>query len=117
MTNAEKLATQPISELDVSAWPRCTTSYVQLPKDYPSFKCSGRTPELGALLNDVWVSVTSGSEDYSFKVDASSLALLQVTAQPRPRPSTTYIQIGVMHTYLPAVHPKVPSMMWTVSDI
>lgn len=68
MTNAEKLASQPISELDVSAWPRCTTSYVQLPKDYPTFKCSGRTAELAPLLNDGWVSVTSGSEDYSFKV-------------------------------------------------
>ena len=70
MTNAEKLATQPVSELDVSTWPRITTSYVQLPKDYPSFKCSGRTPELSAMLNDGWVSVTSGSEDYSFKVRA-----------------------------------------------
>ena len=68
MTNAEKLATRPISELDVSAWPRCTTSYVQLPKDYPAFKCSGRTPEQVSILNDIWVSVTSGSEDYSFKV-------------------------------------------------
>ena len=70
MTAAEKLATQPISELDVSLWARCTTSYVQLPKEYPSYKCSGRTPELAALLNDTWVSVTSGSEDYSFKVRA-----------------------------------------------
>ena len=68
MTNAEKLATRPISELDVSAWPRCSTSYVQLPKDYPSFKCTGRTPEQASILNDIWVSVTSGSEDYSFKV-------------------------------------------------
>ena len=68
MTNAEKLALQPISELDVSAWPRCTTSYVQLPKDYPTFKCSGRTADLAVLLNDGCVSVTSGSEDYSFKV-------------------------------------------------
>ena len=68
MTNAEKLATRPISELDVSAWPRCSTSYVQLPKDYPSLKCTGRTPEQASILNDIWVSVTSGSEDYSFKV-------------------------------------------------
>ena len=68
MTNAEKLATRPISELDVSAWLRCSTSYVQLPKDYPSFKCTGRTPEQASILNDIWVSVTSGSEDYSFKV-------------------------------------------------
>lgn len=70
MTTAEKLASQPVSELDVSAWPRCTTSYVALPKEYPSYKCSGRSPELAAVLNDVYVSVTSGSEDYSFKVCA-----------------------------------------------
>ena len=72
MTNAEKLATRPISELDVSAWPRCSTSYVQLPKDYPSFKCAGRTPEQASILNDIWVSVTSGSEDYSFKVPVAT---------------------------------------------
>ena len=68
MTNAEKLATRPISELDVSAWPRCSTSYVQLPRDYPNLKCTGRTAEQVSILNDIWVSVTSGSEDYSFKV-------------------------------------------------
>ena len=47
---------------------RCTTSYVKLPPDYPKLSCSGRTPLAAALVNDIWVSVTSGSEDYSFKV-------------------------------------------------
>ena len=68
MTIVEKLMSQPISELDVSTWERCTTSYVKLPAEYPKYGCSGRTPNLVALLNDVCVSVTSGSEDYSFKV-------------------------------------------------
>lgn len=47
---------------------RCTTSYVKLPPDYPKLQCSHRTPLASALVNDIWVSVTSGSEDYSFKV-------------------------------------------------
>ena len=51
---------------------RCTTSYVKLPPDYPKLSCSGRTPLGAALVNDIWVSVTSGSEDYSFKVGPSS---------------------------------------------
>jgi paired amphipathic helix protein Sin3a len=59
--------------LPVPARPqRCSTSYVRLPPDYPQLRCSGRTPLGGALINDVWVSVTSGSEDYSFKVRAQA---------------------------------------------
>jgi len=45
-------------------------SYVLLPSNYPKLKASGRTPLGLALFNDDWVSVTSGSEDYSFKVSA-----------------------------------------------
>ncbi|XP_009383768.2 paired amphipathic helix protein Sin3-like 4 isoform X1 [Musa acuminata AAA Group] len=58
---------KPISELDLSNCQRCTPSYRLLPKNYSIPPASHRT-ELGAsVLNDVWVSVTSGSEDYSFK--------------------------------------------------
>ncbi|KAG0499099.1 hypothetical protein HPP92_003790 [Vanilla planifolia] len=58
---------KPISELDLSNCPRCTPSYRLLPKNYPMPAASHRT-ELGtSVLNDFWVSVTSGSEDYSFK--------------------------------------------------
>ncbi|KAJ7974484.1 Paired amphipathic helix SIN3-like protein [Quillaja saponaria] len=54
-------------ELDLSNCQRCTPSYRLLPKDYPIPSASQRS-ELGAqVLNDHWVSVTSGSEDYSFK--------------------------------------------------
>ncbi|XP_039121136.1 paired amphipathic helix protein Sin3-like 4 isoform X2 [Dioscorea cayenensis subsp. rotundata] len=58
---------KPISELDLSNCQRCTPSYRLLPKNYPLPAASYRT-ELGtSVLNDLWVSVTSGSEDYSFK--------------------------------------------------
>uniref|UniRef100_A0A1D1YVS6 Paired amphipathic helix protein Sin3-like 3 n=2 Tax=Anthurium amnicola TaxID=1678845 RepID=A0A1D1YVS6_9ARAE len=59
--------TKPISELDLSACQRCTPSYRLLPKSYPIPKASNRTDLGASVLNDVWVSVTSGSEDYSFK--------------------------------------------------
>ncbi|KAL5722388.1 hypothetical protein ACHQM5_005913 [Ranunculus cassubicifolius] len=63
----EKYLNKPISELDLSNCPRCTPSYRLLPKNYPIPSASQRS-ELGAqVLNDCWVSVTSGSEDYSFK--------------------------------------------------
>ncbi|XP_047958296.1 paired amphipathic helix protein Sin3-like 2 isoform X1 [Salvia hispanica] len=56
-----------IQELDLSDCQRCTPSYRLLPEDYPIATASQRS-ELGAqVLNDHWVSVTSGSEDYSFK--------------------------------------------------
>ena len=65
----------PINELDLSACDRCTPSYRKLPSDYPKYECTGRkrcTDKafkriLETVLNDNWVSVTSGSEDYGFK--------------------------------------------------
>ncbi|WCJ21740.1 Paired amphipathic helix protein Sin3-like 4 [Euphorbia peplus] len=63
----DKFLAKPINELDLSNCERCTPSYRLLPKNYPIPSASQRT-ELGAeVLNDHWVSVTSGSEDYSFK--------------------------------------------------
>ncbi|KAL5725314.1 hypothetical protein ACHQM5_008470 [Ranunculus cassubicifolius] len=63
----DKYIPKPISELDLSNCERCTPSYRLLPENYPIASASQRS-ELGAqVLNDCWVSVTSGSEDYSFK--------------------------------------------------
>ncbi|KAJ7970915.1 Paired amphipathic helix SIN3-like protein [Quillaja saponaria] len=63
----EKYMAKSIQELDLSNCQRCTPSYRLLPEDYPIPPASQRS-ELGAqVLNDHWVSVTSGSEDYSFK--------------------------------------------------
>ncbi|KAI8541577.1 hypothetical protein RHMOL_Rhmol08G0072700 [Rhododendron molle] len=63
----EKYMGKSIQELDLSSCQCCTPSYRLLPEDYPIPSASQRS-ELGAqVLNDKWVSVTSGSEDYSFK--------------------------------------------------
>ncbi|GAA0174502.1 chromatin/chromatin-binding, or -regulatory protein [Lithospermum erythrorhizon] len=63
----EKYWQKSIQELDLSDCRRCTPSYRLLPEDYPIPIASQRS-DLGAqVLNDHWVSVTSGSEDYSFK--------------------------------------------------
>ena len=60
---------------------RCSTSYVRLPADYPKLQSSHRPQDLGILWNDTWVSVTSGSEDYSFKVcNRTSAAPMLLTA-------------------------------------
>ncbi|KAL9275062.1 Paired amphipathic helix protein Sin3-like 2-like protein [Drosera capensis] len=65
--NKEKYMGKSIQELDRSNCERCTSSYRLLPDDYPIAMASQRS-EIGAqVLNDHWVSVTSGSEDYSFK--------------------------------------------------
>jgi len=63
----EKYLSRPIGELDLSQCERCTPSYRLLPKDYPRLLCSGRTALHHRVLNDAWVSVTSGSEDYSYQ--------------------------------------------------
>ncbi|XP_051117485.1 paired amphipathic helix protein Sin3-like 2 isoform X2 [Andrographis paniculata] len=56
-----------IHEIDLSTWQRCTPSYRLLPDDYPVSLASQRSDVGAQVLNDKWVSVTSGSEDYSFK--------------------------------------------------
>ncbi|KAI9111373.1 hypothetical protein K1719_017063 [Acacia pycnantha] len=66
-SSKDKYYMKPINELDLSNCEQCTPSYRFLPKNYPIPMVSQRT-ELGAeVVNDHWVSVTSGSEDYSFK--------------------------------------------------
>ncbi|KAL1211316.1 Paired amphipathic helix protein Sin3-like 1 [Cardamine amara subsp. amara] len=63
----EEYIGKSIHELDLTDCECCTPSYRLLPPDYPIPTASQRS-ELGAeVLNDHWVSVTSGSEDYSFK--------------------------------------------------
>lgn len=63
----QKYISLPISELDVATWERTTPSYVMLPTNYPRLKATGRSDIGAAVLNDEWVSVTSGSEDFNFK--------------------------------------------------
>ncbi|XP_074295941.1 paired amphipathic helix protein Sin3-like 4 isoform X3 [Silene latifolia] len=66
-SSKDKYIGKPIQELDLSDCERCTPSYRLLPTNYPIPVASQRT-DLGIeVLNDHWVSVTSGSEDYSFK--------------------------------------------------
>lgn len=59
--------TMPVSEIDFSDCESCTPSYRALPKGYPLSACSARAGWENAVLNDVWVSVPTGSEDFSFK--------------------------------------------------
>jgi paired amphipathic helix protein Sin3a len=66
-SHKDKFVNKPISELDLSNCERCTPSYRLLPKNYPKPLSSHRTALGTSVLNDNWVSVTSGSEDYSFK--------------------------------------------------
>nr|XP_024363846.1 paired amphipathic helix protein Sin3-like 4 [Physcomitrium patens] len=67
VSSKDKYINKPISELDLSNCDRCTPSYRLLPKHYPRPVSSHRTALGNSVLNDSWVSVTSGSEDYSFK--------------------------------------------------
>jgi len=63
----EKFVSKPISELDLSTSERCGPSYRLLPKNFPMAACKTRSQLCRDVLNDNWVAVTSGSEDYSFK--------------------------------------------------
>jgi paired amphipathic helix protein Sin3a len=66
----DKMLSKPISEVAAEYNPddRCTPSYVRVPASYPKVKSSGKTAIGDEVLNDSWVSIISGSEDYSFKV-------------------------------------------------
>ncbi|CAM6050362.1 unnamed protein product, partial [Sphagnum compactum] len=63
----DKYINKPLSELDLSNCEQCTPSYRLLPKHYRRPLSSHRNTLADSVLNDNWVSVTSGSEDYSFK--------------------------------------------------
>lgn len=66
-SQTDKYLSRPISELDVTGWQRCSTSYVHLPDNYPKLGTKHQSKLGDVVLQDDWVSVTSGSEDYSFK--------------------------------------------------
>lgn len=66
-SSKDKFLAKPIQELDLSNCESCTPSYRLLPNNYPIPSVSQRTNIGVEVLNDHWVSVTSGSEDYSFK--------------------------------------------------
>ena len=57
----------PTTEIDFSQCRRCTPSYRALPHNYPRGSCSGRTPLCDSVLNNNWVSVPTGSEDFGVK--------------------------------------------------
>ncbi|CAL1357250.1 unnamed protein product [Linum trigynum] len=66
-SSKDKFLWKPVSELDLSNCDSCTPSYRLLPKNYPIPMASAKKGIGAEVLNDHWVSVTSGSEDYSFK--------------------------------------------------
>uniref|UniRef100_M4BX15 Histone deacetylase interacting domain-containing protein n=1 Tax=Hyaloperonospora arabidopsidis (strain Emoy2) TaxID=559515 RepID=M4BX15_HYAAE len=57
----------PLAETDLSQCRRATPSYRGLPSSYPIPPCSHRSVLEKQVCNDLWVSVPTGSEDFSFK--------------------------------------------------
>ncbi|EEA04881.1 transcriptional regulatory protein SIN3, putative [Cryptosporidium muris RN66] len=55
------------AQLDYSKCARNGNSYLHLPDDYPIAICTGRIDSDRQNLNDNWVSIPQGSEDFSFK--------------------------------------------------
>jgi len=64
----DKFMTKPLSEIVASETERITPSYVPMPPGYPKLHSAGRTPVGEEVLNDQYVNVITGSEDYSFKL-------------------------------------------------
>ena len=60
-------ATTRVGDLNFAGCPKVGTSYKKLPKEYVSPLCSSRTAWHSSILNDRWVALSSGREDYSFK--------------------------------------------------
>ena len=65
--NEEYWLSMPTTEIDFSQCRRCTPSYRALPHNYPRGTCSGRTTLCESVLNNNWVSVPTGSEDFGAK--------------------------------------------------
>lgn len=61
-----RIQTDTAAEIDVAQCKRLGTSYCALPKSSEPKKCSGRTALCREVLNDIWVSFPSWSEDSTF---------------------------------------------------
>lgn len=66
-TEEDAFQSLPVAELDLSKQRTNGRSYRQLPAGFPMQACSERSRWEQSLLNDIWVSVPTGSEDFSFK--------------------------------------------------
>ena len=53
-------------DIDFTHQKRLGSSYRALPLEHQNQKCSSRTPLAASLLNDVWVSLPTWSEDSQF---------------------------------------------------
>lgn len=58
---------QSTDSIDFKSCKRCGPSYRAMPKNFSKPVCSGRTALCDEVLNDIWVSVPTGSEDFGFK--------------------------------------------------
>ena len=58
---------KPTSEIAAEAGIEHLYSYRRMPLDFPPGEYSGRSLQEKRTLNDNWINVTTGSEDYSFK--------------------------------------------------
>ncbi|XP_052743030.1 paired amphipathic helix protein Sin3a isoform X3 [Bicyclus anynana] len=53
-------------DIDLTTCKRLGASYCALPRDAAARRCSGRTPLCKEVLNDMWVSIPTWSEDSTF---------------------------------------------------
>lgn len=65
VSRTERYRERCVSEIAAESNVFCNASYRGLPKDFPQPICSGRSALEKATLNNNWVSVTHGSEEYS----------------------------------------------------
>lgn len=61
---------KPLSEIELAQFSKqdhVSTSYYKLPYDFPVPVCSGRFGDSHNVLNDLYCSITTGSENFKFK--------------------------------------------------
>lgn len=62
----EYFKSKPMSEVASESGYDAIFSYRRMPKDFPKCTHTGRSSMERRVLNDTWVNVTTGSEDYAF---------------------------------------------------
>lgn len=58
--------TKQMSEIAAECGIDSIVSYRRMPRDFPKIHYSGRSPQERRILNDTWVNITTGSEDFAF---------------------------------------------------
>ena len=113
----EKWFELPLSEIETPNSRRCAPSYRSLPENFPNLMCSGRTPFDAGFLNDQWISVPVGSEDFNFKNMTKNPHEFALFACEDERFEVDMVHDSSVDAFVAALVPCTVRFQWQTSSL